>query len=66
MKKAKATELKDKSVAELNTLVADKLKEQFNLRVQRGAGQSVKSHLFKAARRDIARAKTILAAKGGN
>ena len=61
----KATELKDKSVEDLNNLVAEKLREQFNLRVQRAAGHPVKSHLFKVARRDIARAKTILATKGG-
>ncbi len=62
----KATELKDKSTSELNVLVTEKLREQFNLRVQRSAGQPVKSHLFKVARRDIARAKTVLATKGGN
>ncbi len=61
----KATELKEKSAAELNALVVEKLKEQFNLRVQRAAGQPVKSHQFKVARRDIARAKTVLAQKGG-
>ncbi len=62
----KASELKDKSAAELNGVIAEKLKEQFNLRVQRAAGQPIKNHLFKAARREIARAKTILANKGGN
>lgn len=62
----KASELKNKSAAELNTLIVDKLKEQFNLRVQRAAGQPIKTHLFKVARREIARAKTILANKGGN
>lgn len=64
-KSKKDQPMKDKSVAELSTLVTDKLREQFNLRVQRAAGQPVKSHLFKIARRDIARAKTILASKGG-
>lgn len=62
----KASELKNKSAADLNALVSDKLREQFNLRVQRAAGQPVKSHLFKVARRTIARAKTILVNKGGN
>ena len=61
----KATELKDKTAVELNAFVIEKLKEQFNLRVQRAAGQPVKSHQFKMARRDIARAKTVLAGKGG-
>lgn len=59
------SDLKDKSVQELNAFVTEKLKEQFNLRVQRAAGQPIKSHQFKVARRDIARAKTVLASKGG-
>ncbi len=61
----KASELKDKSTEELQALVVEKLREQLNLRVQRAAGQPIKSHLFKAARRNIARAKTVLAKKGG-
>ena len=61
----KASELKEKSAVELDALVVEKLREQFNLRVQRAAGQPIKSHLFKASRRVIARAKTVLAQKGG-
>jgi len=38
-------------------------KEQFNLRMQQGAGQMSKPHLFKNVRRDIARVKTVLAEK---
>jgi len=41
------------------------LKEQFNLRVQRGTGQPPKPHLFKRVRLDIARIKTILHEKKG-
>jgi large subunit ribosomal protein L29 len=40
------------------------LKEQFNLRIQKGSGQAAKSHLFKKVRLGIARIKTILNEKG--
>ncbi len=60
----KATELKAKSVQELNTEMLALLKEQFNLRIQRGVGQTPKTHLFKKVRRSIARIKTILSEKG--
>lgn len=42
------------------------LREQFNLRIQRGFGQSVKPHLFGNVRRNIARVKTLLKEKAGN
>ena len=38
----------------------DLLKEQFNLRMQRGTGQFSRPHLMKDARRNIARVKTVL------
>jgi large subunit ribosomal protein L29 len=39
-------------------------KEQFNLRFQQATGQLEKTHRVRELRRDIARIKTILAAKG--
>jgi large subunit ribosomal protein L29 len=60
----KAIELRDKSVDELKKELLALLKEQFNLRIQRGAGQAPKSNLFKKVRLDIARIKTILKEKG--
>ena len=60
----KASELREKSAAELKQLVEDKLKEQFNLRSQRAMRQTIKSHQFGMARKDIARAKTVLTEKG--
>ena len=60
----KANELRSKSKAELKTELLALLKEQFNLRMQRGVGQEPKPHLFKRVRRDIARIKTILNEKG--
>ena len=55
----KATELRAKSEQELNTEMLALLKEQFNLRIQRGVGQTPKTDLFKKVRRNIARIKTI-------
>lgn len=62
----KPTELRNKSVDELKTELLALLKEQFNLRIQRGVGQPPKGHLFKTVRLNIARIKTILKEKGSN
>ena len=62
----KATELRNKSIAELMQELLALLREQFNLRMQRGASQSPKPQLFKKVRRDIARIKTILREKGSS
>lgn len=56
----KASELKDKNVDELNNVLTEKLREQFNLRMQAGTGQLEQPHRMKEVRRDIARIKTIL------
>lgn len=63
---ASTKDYKDKSAAELKEELLNLRKEQFNLRMQRGAGQMSKPHLFKAVRRDIARIKTVLTEKAGN
>jgi large subunit ribosomal protein L29 len=60
---ATAKEYRDKSEAELKEELLNLRKEQFNLRMQQGAGQVSKPHLFKTVRRDIARLKTILTEK---
>ena len=62
----KAIELRDKSVDELKSELLSLLKEQFNLRVQKGSGQAPKSHLFKKVRKTAARIKTILKEKGSS
>ncbi|RDI46969.1 50S ribosomal protein L29 [Aquicella lusitana] len=62
----KASELRNKSTEELNKELLALLKEQFNLRIQKGAGQPPKPHLFKKVRLDIARIKTILKEKGSS
>jgi large subunit ribosomal protein L29 len=61
----KAKELSAKSVSELNSLKLEILREQFNLRMQKGTGQLAKNHLFKVARRNLARIETILKQKVG-
>lgn len=59
----KASELKDKSVEELQQEIDNLAKEQFNYRMQKSTGQLGQTHLLKQLRRDIARIKTVLHAK---
>jgi large subunit ribosomal protein L29 len=56
-----AIELRKKNNEELNQLLLDLRREQFNLRMQKGSGQLSKPSEVKRVRRDIARVKTILA-----
>jgi large subunit ribosomal protein L29 len=56
----KADEIRKKSKDELDSLLEDLFREQFNLRMQKGSGQLSKPDRFKSVRRDIARIKTIL------
>ena len=58
-------DLLSKSIEELNTELLSLLKEQFNLRVQKGIGQPPQANLFKTVRRQIARIKTIMRQKEG-
>jgi len=61
-----ANELRKKSSAELNEELHGLLREQFNLRMQKGAGQLGNPSRFKSVRKDIARVKTILNELGNN
>ncbi|SDX30379.1 50S ribosomal protein L29 [Marinobacter mobilis] len=61
----KATELREKTVEELNSSLIDLLKEQFNLRMRKATGQLNQSHLLRNVKRDIARVKTVLNEKAG-
>ncbi|MCW8933822.1 MAG: 50S ribosomal protein L29 [Gammaproteobacteria bacterium] len=58
-----AKDLREKDEAGLKEEILNIRKEQFNLRMQQGAGEMSKPHLFRNARRDVARVKTILAEK---
>lgn len=59
----KASELQDKSEAELKDELMRLLKEQFNLRMQKASGQLGQTHLLGSTRRDIARVRTVLRQK---
>ena len=56
----KVTDLRGKSETELRETLHELLKEQFNLRMQRGTGQFSRPHLMKDVRRNIARVKTVM------
>ena len=55
-----ATELREKNINELNSEKLELLREQFNLRMQKGTGQLTQSHLLKDVRRNIARINTVI------
>lgn len=59
----KTTALREQSVADLEKELVSLTKEQFNLRMQRASGQTIRPHRFKEARRSVARIKTIIAQK---
>jgi large subunit ribosomal protein L29 len=56
-------ELRNKSVADLQTDLAALTKEQFNLRMQKATGQLGKTSQIRNVRRDIARVQTIIGEK---
>jgi large subunit ribosomal protein L29 len=55
-----ATEMRNKSAAELREELKSLLREEFNLRMQRATGQLARPHQFHRIRKDIARIKTVL------
>ena len=59
----KATDLREKDVAGLETEVKDLQKAHFGLRMQKATQQLTNLSQLRVTRRDIARAKTILAQK---
>jgi len=59
----KASELKAKSVEELNAELLGLLREQFNYRMQASTGQLAQTHVLRTVRRNIARVKTIITEK---
>ena len=58
-----ASDIRAKSPDELNSLLLDLRKEQFNLRFQRATGQQEGTGRVREVRREIARVKTIQAEK---
>jgi large subunit ribosomal protein L29 len=59
----KASELRAKDVAALEKEIGDLLKAHFSLRMQKATQQLANNQLLGKTRRDIARARTILAQK---
>jgi large subunit ribosomal protein L29 len=57
----KPADIRARSTDQLNTMLLDLRREQFNLRFQRATGQNEGIGRVKTVRRDIARVKTILA-----
>jgi large subunit ribosomal protein L29 len=62
-KTSKAAALRDKDVAGLQTEIKDLQKAHFGLRMQKATQQLSNTSTLRITRRDIARAKTILAQK---
>jgi large subunit ribosomal protein L29 len=62
----KASDLRDKNADELSKELNDLLREQFNLRMQKGSGQLSRPHQMKEVRRNIARIRTVLREKASN
>ena len=59
----KASDLREKSVEDLNKQLLSLREEQFKLRMAKATGQLGQSHLLKQAKRDIARVKTVMQQK---
>lgn len=59
----KASELRAKSVAEINNELLELLKAQFSLRMQLATQQLSNTSQLKKVRRDIARVRTLLTEK---
>ena len=56
----KASELREKTVDELQEDLIGLLKDQFNFRMQKSTGQLGQTNLLKQVSKDIARVKTVL------
>ncbi len=55
-----ASELRGKSIDELNEELLALRREQFNLRMQKATGELTQNHEHRRVRKDIARVKTVL------
>jgi large subunit ribosomal protein L29 len=53
-------ELRQKNADQLGEHLVELRREQFNLRMQRGAGNQTHTHHFKRVRREIAQINTLL------
>lgn len=62
----KASDLRNKSVEDLNNELLKLRKDQLKLRMQQSTGQLGQPHLIRETRRDVARIKSVLNEKAGN
>ncbi len=56
----KTAELREKTAEELQEMLLDELRAQFNLRMRKGTGQLDKPSEMKKTRRNIARIHTLI------
>jgi large subunit ribosomal protein L29 len=56
-------DLRKQSAQDLNDQLLELRREQFNLRMQKGAGNQTHTHHFKRVKREIAQIKTLLGQK---
>ena len=61
----KTTELREKSVGDLESILMSLREDQFKLNMQKATGQLAQTHLLKENRTAIARVKTVLTEKSG-
>ena len=59
----KASELREKTAAELNEQLNTLYRDQFTCRMQKSTGQLAQSHMTGSIKKDIARVKTIITEK---
>jgi large subunit ribosomal protein L29 len=62
----KATELREKTVDELQESLIALVKDQFTYRMQKSTGQLNQTHVLKEVAKDIARVKTVLNEKSAD
>ena len=60
MAKYETSELRGKTVEELNAILHELLRDQFNHRMQKATGQLGQTHLPAVVRKNIARVKTLI------
>ena len=61
----KASELREKTVEELQQELLDLRRKQLSQRIQQSTGQLGQTHEVRSLRRDVARIKTVLNQKAG-
>lgn len=61
----KASELREKSMAELRDNLIRLMKDRFNYRMQKSTGQLTQTHRLHEVTKDIARVRTIMNEKAG-